>query len=104
MGPRKIADVSNSLMTDVLGYDDHIAQCVDWGGVIFCWLGFKHAACYAIHINILTMRHPHGPQNTKEHAWVDKFDQDQIMEDGYRTQQATRPQTLSYAMMDRPVG
>ncbi len=24
--------------------------------------------------------------------------------DGYRTQQATRPQTLSYAMMDSPVG
>jgi len=26
------------------------------------------------------------------------------MENGYRTQQATRPQTLSYAMMDSPVG
>ena len=26
------------------------------------------------------------------------------MQDGYRTQQATRPQTLSYAMMDSPVG
>jgi pimeloyl-ACP methyl ester carboxylesterase len=50
------------------------------------------------------MRHPHGPQNAEEQAWVDKFDQDQIMEDGYRTQQATRPQTLSYAMMDSPVG
>ena len=26
------------------------------------------------------------------------------MENGYRTQQATRPQTLSYAMMDSPIG
>ena len=26
------------------------------------------------------------------------------MQNGYRTQQATRPQTLSYAMMDSPVG
>ena len=26
------------------------------------------------------------------------------MENGYRTQQATKPQTLSYAMMDSPVG
>ena len=26
------------------------------------------------------------------------------MQDGYRTQQATKPQTLSYAMMDSPVG
>ena len=68
MGPRKIADVSNSLITDVLGYDDYIAQGVDWGGVISNWLGFEHAACYTIHINILTTRHPHGPQNTKEQA------------------------------------
>ena len=29
---------------------------------------------------------------------------DQIIENGYRTQQATKPQTLSYAMMDSPVG
>ena len=26
------------------------------------------------------------------------------MQDGYRTQQATKPQTLSYSMMDSPVG
>jgi microsomal epoxide hydrolase len=26
------------------------------------------------------------------------------MQDGYRTQQATKPQTLSYGMMDSPVG
>ncbi|MFT4607177.1 MAG: hypothetical protein ACI9V8_000573 [Urechidicola sp.] len=50
------------------------------------------------------MRHPHGPHSEEEQAWADKFDQDQIMEDGYRTQQATRPKTLSYAMMDSPVG
>lgn len=36
--------------------------------------------------------------------WAQRFDQEQIMEEGYRTQQATRPQTLSYAMMDSPVG
>ena len=33
-----------------------------------------------------------------------RFDKDQIIQDGYRTQQATKPQTLSYAMMDSPVG
>jgi microsomal epoxide hydrolase len=33
-----------------------------------------------------------------------RFDKDQIMQDGYRTQQATKPQTLSYGMMDSPVG
>jgi microsomal epoxide hydrolase len=29
---------------------------------------------------------------------------DQATEEGYRVQQATKPQTLSYAMMDSPVG
>ena len=27
-----------------------------------------------------------------------------IIQNGYRTQQATKPQTLSYAMIDSPVG
>ena len=50
------------------------------------------------------MRHAAGPQTDEERAWAEKFERDQIMENGYRTQQATRPQTLSYAMMDSPVG
>ena len=104
-GPRKMAEVFNTLMTDVLGYDRYIAQGGDWGGAIASWLGFDHAAhCRAIHINILTMRHPDGPQGAEEEAWSAQFDQDQIMQEGYRTQQATKPQTLSYAMMDSPVG
>ena len=57
-----------------------------------------------IHINCLTMRLPDGPQTQEEKKWLIKFDNDQIMQDGYRTQQATKPQTLSYAMMDSPVG
>ena len=100
-----MAAVFNTLMTDVLGYDRYIAQGGDWGGAIASWLGFDHAAhCRAIHINILTMRHPDGPQGAEEEAWSAQFDQDQIMQEGYRTQQATKPQTLSYAMMDSPVG
>ncbi len=104
-GPRKMAGVFNTLMTDVLVYDSYLAQGGDWGGAISSWLGFDHApACKAIHINILTMRTPGEPQTPEEVAWAAKFDRDQVMEDGYRTQQATRPQTLSYGMMDSPVG
>ena len=40
----------------------------------------------------------------QEEEWQKRFDKDQIMQDGYRTQQATKPQTLSYGMMDSPVG
>ena len=105
IGPRKMAELFDSLMTDVLGYDSYLAQGGDWGGAISSWLGYDHApACQAIHINIMTMRHPDGPKGQEEEAWAAKFDREQIMEDGYRTQQATRPQTLSYAMMDSPVG
>ncbi len=105
IGPRKMAELFNRLMTDVLGYSNYLAQGGDWGGAISSWLGFEHApACQAIHINILTMRHPDGPHGPEEEAWAAQFEQDQSLENGYRTQQATKPQTLSYAMMDSPVG
>lgn len=104
-GPRKMAQVFNTLMTQTLGYKSYMAQGGDWGGAISSWLGYDHApTCHAIHLNVLTMRHKDGPQGAEERAWSDKFDRDQIMQNGYRTQQATKPQTLSYAMMDSPVG
>nr|MCH9675379.1 epoxide hydrolase [Gammaproteobacteria bacterium] len=104
-GPRKIAGVFAHLMRDVLGYEGYLAQGGDWGGAISTWLGFDHApACRAIHINIMMMRHPDGPQGEDEHEWEERFAREQEMEQGYRTQQATKPQTLSYAMMDSPVG
>ncbi len=104
-GPRKMASIFNSLMVDILGYKTYIAQGGDWGGAISSWLGYDHAsACKAIHINILTMRHKDEPQGAAEIAWAEQFDIDQVAQNGYRTQQATKPQTLSYAMMDSPVG
>lgn len=104
-GPREMANVFNTLMADTLGYKSYMAQGGDWGGAISSWLGYDHApACEAIHINVLTMRHKDGPQGPKEEAWAAQFEDDQIMQNGYRTQQATKPQTLSYAMMDSPVG
>ncbi len=104
-GPRKMADVFNTLMVDVLGYKTYMAQGGDWGGAISSWLGYDHASvCAAIHINILTMRHKDPPSGPEEIQWAEQFDKDQLIQDGYRTQQATKPQTLSYAMMDSPVG
>ncbi len=105
MGPRAMAGVFATLMTDVLGYDSYIAQGGDWGGTITSSLGHDHApACKAIHLNVMSVRHPDGPMGAAEEAWAAQFDEDQIMLDGYRTIQATRPQTLSYAMNDNPVG
>ena len=50
------------------------------------------------------MRHPEGPSSPEEEKWASSFESDQELENGYRTQQATKPQTLAYAMMDSPVG
>ena len=105
IGPRKMAAVLNKLMIKNLNYKNYLAQGGDWGATIANWIGYDHSInCKAIHINCLTMRHPDGPQTSEEKEWQNKFDKDQIMQDGYRTQQATKPQTLSYGMMDSPVG
>ena len=105
IGPRKMASIFNSLMTEVLGYKKYIAQGGDFGGAIATWLGYDFPkTCEAIHINILIVRHPDGPQTKEGKKWEESFESNQLMENGYRIQQATKPQTLSYAMMDSPVG
>ena len=105
IGPRKMAEILNKLMIENLGYKNYMAQGGDWGATIANWIGYDHSKfCNAIHINCLTMRHPDGPQSDDEKDWQKRFDKDQIMQDGYRTQQATKPQSLSYGMMDSPVG
>ena len=105
IGPRKIAEILNQMMTKNLKYNHYVAQGGDWGATIANWLGYDHFSnCKAIHINCLTMRHPDGPQTEEEKKWQKKFDNDQIIQDGYRTQQATKPQTLAYSMIDSPVG
>jgi microsomal epoxide hydrolase len=105
MGPREIGKVINKLMVKNLGYKKYAVQGGDWGATIAGWMGYDSSKnCKAIHINCLPLRHPNGPLNKKEKEWQIKFNKDQITEDGYRTQQATKPQTLSYAMADSPVG
>ncbi|MDA7713824.1 epoxide hydrolase [Candidatus Pelagibacter sp.] len=105
IGPRKIATILNKLMIENLDYKYYLAQGGDWGATIANWIGYDHSkSCKAIHINCLTMRLADGPQSKQEEEWLERFNKDQIMQDGYRTQQATKPQTLSYGMMDSPVG
>jgi len=105
IGPRKIAKILNKLMVKKLKYKSYMAQGGDWGATIANWIAYDYSKfCDAIHINCLTMRHPKGAKTRAEKQWQKRFDKDQIVQDGYRTQQATKPQTLSYGMMDSPVG
>jgi pimeloyl-ACP methyl ester carboxylesterase len=105
IGPRKMATILNKLMIENLEYKNYLAQGGDWGATIANWIGYDHSkSCKAIHINCLTMRHADGTKTKDEEEWQKRFNKEQVMQDGYRTQQATKPQTLSYGMMDSPVG
>ena len=105
IGPRKIAKIFASLMSDKLGCASFIAQGGDWGSAISSWLGYDHAPpCRGIHLNMMSMRHNDGPQTDEEKAWAARISQIFEKEAGYNYEQSTKPQTLSYAMMDSPVG
>ena len=52
----------------------------------------------------MIVRDKNGPQNTEEKLWQNNFKIEQTLEEGYRTLQATKPQTLGVAMVDNPVG
>ncbi len=105
IGPRRIASIFNKLMTEKLGYKKYVAQGGDWGSAISTWLGFDHSKnCKGIHINMLPARHIDGPQTEEEKSWERQFSKDYVSQSGYFSIQNTKPQTLSYAMMDSPVG
>lgn len=115
IGPRTMAKHVAALMGDVLGYDSYIAQGGDWGSVICGWIGHDHApACGAVHLNMFGVRPsearpdggavPLAPQTGDERAWRRKGARWHLKEGGYFHVQATKPESLSYAMRDSPVG
>ncbi|PPR26398.1 MAG: hypothetical protein CFH34_00977 [Alphaproteobacteria bacterium MarineAlpha9_Bin4] len=104
-GPRKIAYYYNILMTKILNYKSYIAQGGDWGGAISSWLAYDYNNfCKAIHLNIMIMRDKNGTQTEEESLWQKNFKKEQVLEEGYRSLQATKPQTLAFAMNENPVG
>ena len=105
IGPRAVAAVFAKLMTDRLGYHGFLAQGGDWGSAISSWLGYEHApACRAVHLNMFGMRPAARPETDEEKAWLKTAQGIMEAETGYMHEQSTKPQTLSYAMMDSPVG
>ncbi|MEN3973514.1 epoxide hydrolase [Emcibacter sp. SYSU 3D8] len=118
--PREQARYMNGLMTDVLGYGSYVAQGGDWGSSIAAWMGFdfgadKGGACKAIHMNMFGLR-PGGDfrnifgvgvarlETREEKDWAREAARRGDGRFGYMVLQSTKPQSLSYAMMDSPVG
>jgi pimeloyl-ACP methyl ester carboxylesterase len=103
----QIALAWNQLML-TLGYRRYFAQGGDWGATVTCALGVQNLGnCAGIHLNMVIGR----PAATRpqeltdvEAAIVARLKWYRDTDSSYALQQATRPQTLGYALADSPVG
>ncbi|MFZ4519113.1 MAG: epoxide hydrolase family protein [Microthrixaceae bacterium] len=91
-----------------LGYDRFGAQGGDWGSMVTAHLGMDHPAHLAgIHLNMpIVLPDPEtlGTMTEAEANALASFDHYQQWDNGYSTQQSTRPQTLGYGLADSPAG
>ena len=90
-----------------LGYDRWVAQGGDWGAGVTTWLAQQRAAgLAAIHLNLPIMFPPpvEGTPNSEERASIAQLVAFDKTLSGYAKVQATRPQTIGYALTDSPVG
>jgi pimeloyl-ACP methyl ester carboxylesterase len=105
IGPRTTAKYFDALMTDALGLDGYIAQGGDWGSAVSGWMGYEGKGCRAVHLNMFGWRSPGVvPETPEEKEYAQRAEMLFNLEGAYFREQTTKPQTLSYAMMDSPVG
>ena len=105
-GLEKIAQAWNELMRH-LGYSNYYAQGGDWGAAVTSEIGRQNLGdCAAIHLNMPTSWPP--PEARKSPTADDEraFSRARYYREwdsAYAHQQATRPQTLGYALTDSPI-
>jgi pimeloyl-ACP methyl ester carboxylesterase len=110
MNPYKVAELWARLMAE-LGYERFAAQGGDWGSAVSTALGLEHARrIVGIHLNYIAGRFLFGgtlnqmPEDETARRYVQELRAWADLEGGYGHLQATKPQTLGYAMNDSPVG
>ncbi len=104
IGPRAVAALYDRLMV-ALGYDRYLYQGGDWGSVIGGWLGLDSARLIGLHLNGYGLRSADmGAATEAERAWLGWARRIRATETGYLQLQATKPQSLGFAMMDSPMG
>lgn len=95
-------------LMQALGYDRYFAQGGDWGSAVTCAIGMNHADhCAGIHVNMVVGAPPPdlmADLTDSEKLYLARFGWYQSKDNGYSTQQATRPQTIGYGLTDSPVG
>ena len=104
----EIADVLARLMSDVLGYKRFASQGGDWGAFVSSRLGYAYPRnVVGIHISLLAIpreRPTIAQPSPAEEAFFEQLAIWLREETGYSQMMATKPQTLSYALTDSPVG
>ncbi|CZR60538.1 related to hydrolases or acyltransferases (alpha/beta hydrolase superfamily) [Phialocephala subalpina] len=117
---KNMAAVDNKLM-HALGYSKYMAQGGDWGSIVIRHIGLMYPdSCFAIHVNMLFSGPPSIWRNPLTLAyfmfwamWQDKSKDGSLLgrimwwmreESGYLEIQGTKPQTLSYGLVDSPIG
>jgi pimeloyl-ACP methyl ester carboxylesterase len=104
----QIADCLATLMADVLGHRRFATQGGDWGAYISARMGYAHPdKTIGVHLNLMPTPRDPGvvmpptPENERYLAQLQHWLKE---ESGYSLEQATRPQTLAYALTDSPAG
>ena len=106
----RVSDIWTSLMAEGLGYANFGAHGGDWGVGVTIALGRDHHDhVQGIHVTNMLAAWPYtGPGSRElsqeEQDFVAAFRDWQESEGGYGHIQATKPQTLAYALNDSPVG
>lgn len=101
----RIARAWETLMVR-LGYDRYGAQGGDWGSVVTTEIGRNVGHCAGIHLNMPLAGPPAGAMENptdEEKESLAATDHHQRWGTGYSKQQATRPQTVGYGLVDSPV-
>ncbi|QTP56603.1 alpha/beta fold hydrolase [Billgrantia sulfidoxydans] len=105
-GAGKIAAAWVELMGR-LGYDKFVAHGGDWGGVITTVLGGRFPA-QVLGIHSTLAQAPPGLAmeglTAEERKWAEDTRDFWLYRAAYAKQQATRPQTIGYSLVDSPVG
>jgi len=105
--PARIARAWAELMTR-LGYTRYVAQGGDWGAAVTDAMGHQAPeGLIGIHMNLLMTEPPpqaaHPTDTTEERAAAEALSAERQTGFAYFLEQATRPQTMGYALLDSPV-
>jgi pimeloyl-ACP methyl ester carboxylesterase len=104
-GVDRVAAAWDELMVG-LGYGTYVAHGGDWGAIITTRIGAQDLGhCAAIHLNMAIARP--GPDDLAapgpdDLVAIAKMKHYESQDSGYSKQQATRPQSLGYGLVDSP--